>query len=326
MVQDAATNTLIPFNFDNILKHVPELERFDYQIDTITFDPLLDSSNVSVTTWIKLADIIEEHYHLYDGFIILHGTDTMAYSASALSFMLCNLDKPVIFTGSQLPLGLIRTDGKENLITAIEIAAAKLKNKAIVPEVCIYFENLLIRGNRSTKYSADHFNAFHSPNCLPLAEAGVNIKYNHNLILSPTVRMNLEVRKEFNSNIAVIKLYPSITEKLVKSIFGTSDLRAVIIESFGNGNSPTEIWLIDEIKNFINNGGIILNTSQCYAGSVEMGVYETSRQLQAAGVISAYDMTLESAIAKLMFLLGNYKDMEMIVALLKKSLRGEISI
>ena len=208
MVHDPQSDSLVPFNFDHIQNQVPELERLASNINTIAFDPLVDSSEVSPEMWIRIAEIIEENYLLYDGFVVLHGTDTMAYSASALSFLLSYLNKPVIFTGSQLPIGMIRTDGRENLITAIEIAGARINGKAAVPEVSVYFENKLLRGNRTTKYSTEHFNAFDSPNYNPLAEAGVDIKYNHNQILYPTVRRNLEAAKQMDQNIAVMKIFP----------------------------------------------------------------------------------------------------------------------
>jgi len=325
MVHDPSSGVLVPFNFKLIEKQVPELQRFDCSIDTISFDPLIDSSDVSPESWQKMAGIIGENYDRYDGFVILHGTDTMAYSASALSFMLENLEKPVIFTGSQLPIGMIRTDGKENLISAIEIAAAKISGKTPVPEVCIYFENHLRRGNRTTKFSSEHFNAFDSPNCPPLAVAGISIKYNDRIILTPTVRKNMRANIKLDSSISILKLFPGINRVTVEKYFMSSPTRAVIIESFGTGNGPTEAWYIDAIRSYIANGGLVLNITQCHSGRVDMGLYETSRYLLKAGVVSGYDMTLEAAVAKLMYLLGNYHDADIIKKLLNSSLRGEIS-
>lgn len=272
-----------------------------------------------------MAEIIEHGYDDFDGFVILHGTDTMAYSASALSFMLENLAKPVIFTGSQLPIGLLRTDGKENLITAIEIASAYENGIPSVPEVCIFFDNRLTRGNRTTKMSAEHFDAFDSPNYPLLAEVGLHLKYFSNLINSPSQHQKLSVHKVFDTNVAILKLFPGINRKLVQSIINTDGLRGLIIETFGSGNAPTYKWFLDDLKLFIDKGGIILNVTQCHGGSVEMGLYETSRQMLAAGVVGGKDITSEASITKLMFLLGRYSSNEMVVESLNKSLSGEIS-
>jgi L-asparaginase len=275
--------------------------------------------------WTKLAEIIDEGYTHFDGFVILHGTDTMAYSASALSFMLENLQKPVIFTGSQLPIGLLRTDGKENLITAIEIAAAAENSIPSVPEVCIYFDNKLTRGNRTTKMNAEHFDAFSSPNYPPLAEVGLHLKYFNSLIRYPSGDLDLTIHKSFDNNVAILKLFPGINRKLVKAIINTEGLRGLIIETFGSGNAPTSQWFLDELKHFIDKGGIILNVTQCHGGSVEMGLYETSRQMLAAGVVSGKDITSEASVTKLMHLLGRYQSKEKVVQSLRISLAGEIS-
>jgi L-asparaginase len=272
-----------------------------------------------------MAETIEENYNKFDGFVILHGTDTMAYSASALSFMLENLEKPVIFTGSQLPIGVLRTDGKENLISAIEIAAARDGGTPMVPEVCIYFDDKLMRGNRTTKISAEHFDAFSSPNFPPLAEAGLHIKFNHDQIRYPVIRRDLAVHRNMCTDVAVLKLFPGINRKLVRAIVKTPDLKAIILETFGAGNAPTYRWFIDELSEFIINGGIILNVTQCHGGMVEMGLYETSRELLNSGVISGRDMTSEASVTKLMYLLGQYDSKEKVMFYLNRSLAGEIT-
>jgi len=325
MIHDTVSGSLVPINFRHISRHVPELMKFGYELQSISFDPVTDSSNIDPGIWIKMAEIIENGYNHFDGFVILHGTDTMAYSASALSFMLENLQKPVIFTGSQLPIGLLRTDGKENLITAIEIAAAKENGVPTVPEVCIYFDNKLTRGNRTTKMSAEHFDAFYSPNYPPLAEVGLHLKYFSNLIRHPPKDMHLTIHKTFNTNVAILKLFPGINRKLVQAVINTDGLRGLIIETFGSGNAPTYQWFLDDLKHFIDADGIILNVTQCHGGSVEMGLYETSRQMLSYGVISGKDITSEASITKLMHLLGRYSSREETVQLLKMSLAGEIS-
>jgi L-asparaginase len=325
MVQDPLSGSLIPIDFRHISDHVPELRKFGYDLHSVSFNPVQDSSNIDQGIWIKLAEIIEVNYNDFDGFVILHGTDTMAYSASALSFMLENLGKPVIFTGSQLPIGLLRTDGKENLITAIEIAAAKENKFPTVPEVCIYFDNKLTRGNRTTKMSAEHFDAFYSPNYPPLAEVGLHLKYSNNLIRYPGKDQKLIVHKTFDNNVAILKLFPGINEKLIKSVINTDGLRGLIIETFGSGNAPTYQWFIDYLRQFIDNGGIIFNVTQCQGGSVEMGLYETSRQMLAAGVVSGKDITSEASVTKLMHLLGRYQSIDKVRQSLNRSLAGEIS-
>jgi L-asparaginase len=325
MVHDPSTGSLVPIDFRHISDHVPELRKFGYDLHSISFDPVKDSSNIDPGVWIKMAEIIEESYDDFDGFVILHGTDTMAYTASALSFMLENLAKPVILTGSQLPIGLLRTDGRENLITAIEIAAAMENGLPAVPEVCIFFDNKLTRGNRTTKMSAEHFDAFYSPNYHLLAEVGLHLKYYNNLISYPAKEQKLIVHKTFDTNVAILKLFPGINRKLVNAITKTEGLRGLIIETYGSGNAPTYQWFLEDLKQYIDKGGIILNVTQCHGGSVEMGLYETSRQMLAAGVVSGRDITSEASVTKLMHLLGRFSSREKVVQSLNMSLAGEIS-
>lgn len=325
MVLDPESGSLIPIDFRHITDHVPELRKFGYDIHSVSFDPVRDSSNIDPEVWVRMAEIIENSYNDFDGFVVLHGTDTMAYSASALSFMLENLAKPVILTGSQLPIGLLRTDGRENLINAIEIAAALERDRPAVPEVCIYFDNKLTRGNRTTKMSAEHFDAFDSPNYHPLGEVGLHLKYFRQFIKYPSQKQDLIVHKTFDTNVAILKIFPGIKRNLVKAVLSTEGLRGLIIETFGSGNAPTYPWFIDELKKFIDDGGIILNVTQCHGGSVEMGLYETSRLMLAAGVISGKDITSEASVTKLMYLLGKYKLKDDVIEGLNLSMAGEIS-
>lgn len=324
MVQDPESGALHPINMDLLYQSIPVLKNFNYKIDTYSFDPLLDSSNMKPDFWIKLARIIEENYELYDGFVVLHGTDTMSYTASVLSFMLENLNKPVILTGSQLPLGVVRTDGRDNIINSIEMAAAKDEETPLIPEVCICFENKLFRGNRTNKYNAENFEAFVSGNYPALAKVGVYIRYKHHLILKPNFK-KLKVHYNLDSNVAILKLFPGISENVVKSILSINGLKAVVMETYGSGNAPTEKWFIDSLKSAIDKGIIVFNVTQCKSGSVEIGKYETSVDLGKIGVIGGYDITTESAIAKLMFLLGKNISYDEICKQLQVSIRGELT-
>ncbi len=324
MIKDAETGVLKPFNFDNIYQQIPMLKLLDYHIGNYCFDPVIDSSNMNPRFWAAIADVIEKNYESYDGFVVLHGSDTMAYTASALSFMLENLNKPVILTGSQLPLGMIRTDGRENFITSIEIAAARIDDTPVVPEVAIYFENQLLRGNRTIKYNAENFQAFKSPNYPSLADVGVYIKYHPANIRKPNFK-NLKVNSRMDTNISVLRLFPGISENTVKAILQTEGLKASIIETYGSGNAPTEAWFLKLLENAVKSGIIILNVSQCQGGSVDMDKYQTGITLRNIGVTGGKDITTEAAIAKLMYLFGNEKSVEIIREKLTNSLRGEIT-
>ena len=327
MKEDPSVQALKPFDFSQILEEVPELGKFAYKIDSYTFDPLIDSSDVEPSLWIALADLIEDKYDEYDGFVILHGTDTMAYSASALSFMTEGLTKPVIFTGSQLPIGAPRTDGKENLISAVEIAAAKDEDgHALVPEVCICFDNVLIRGNRASKINSDNFRAFRSENIPPLAEAGISIRYNTSLIIKPkSWSARPKFHKTLDTRVSILKIHPGITPSVVRNILCGEGTRAVIIETYGAGNAPSKEWFLSIVQEASAAGKILLNITQCSAGRVNMDIYATGKTLKEAGVINGYDSTTESALGKLFFLLGESQDNEFVKARLNEDLRGEIS-
>ena len=325
MKEDPVDQTLRPFDFGALMDEVPELRKFGTRIDSVTFDPLIDSSDIEPGMWQRLARIILENYDAYDGFVVLHGTDTMAYSASALSYMLQNLGKPVVFTGSQLPVGRLRTDGRENLVSAIEIAGARERDGSpTVPEVCIYFNSLLLRGNRSTKVDADGFDAFRSPNLPPLAEAGIDIRYNRDVIRRPGGGP-FGISTPLDTRVSILKVHPGITEQVVKDILLGSATRAVILETFGCGNAPSRGWFLDIVRQACRSGKILLNVTQCLRGTVNMDLYATGRALSQAGVVSGSDITLEGALGKLFFLMGNSSDNKQVKELLSKDLRGEIS-
>lgn len=325
MKKDFETGALKAFNFSKLLQRIPELKQLDCEIETISFEKPIDSSNMSPEKWSQIAEIIEESYSRFDGFVVLHGSDTMSYSASALSFMLENLSKPVIFTGSQLPIGDLRTDAKENLITAIQIASLQQDGKPIINEVCLYFEYKLYRGNRTTKINAEHFNAFISPNYPILIESGVHLKTYPELFLPKARFKKLRIHKNLDNNVAIVKMFPGISETVLAAIFGIPQLKGIVLETYGAGNAPTEDWFLSLLKKAIDSGLQIVNVTQCSGGSVSMGHYETSTSLKEIGVISGKDITTEAAIAKLMFLLGQNVSPTIFKTIFETSLRGEIS-
>lgn len=326
MREDPVTKTLAPMKFGMLLEEIPELNKLGYSISSITFNPPIDSSNMTPMIWAQLARTIQKNYTRYDGFVILHGTDTMSYTASALSYMFENLDKAVVMTGSQLPIGVLRTDGKENIITAVQIAAAQKDGRSLVPEVCIYFDSQLFRGNRTTKKDSAQFSAFASNNYPPLAKAGVDIVYNFEKINYPQHKGVLKINTSIDDRVVILKIFPGLNRRYFESILQLPDLRGVVLESYGSGNMPTSGWLIQAIRKAARRGLILMNVSQCPGGKVVMGHYETSLELQKAGVISGKDSTVEAAITKLMFLLGQNLSGDEIKYYLSNNLKGEIEV
>ncbi len=324
MIKSATTGALMPVEKTSFFESIPEIKRMDCVVEFISLEKIKDSSNVSPKDWLSIADIIYNKYDNYHGFVLLHGTDTMAYTASALSFLFRNLSKPVVLTGSQLPSGLYRSDAKDNIVNSIEIAGSYKNGKAIVPEVSICFENNLFRGNRTHKNNAEHFNAFQSINYPALAHIGVNLNFNPTFILSfPDDRF--KCHDQIDTNVAVLKLFPGITESTSKIVLENPLIKGVVLETLGSGNIPGHSWLINAIEKAIKNGKKIVNISQCAGGGVDQKKYSSGYNLEQIGVISGFDMTIEAAITKMMFLLGNAYESGNFKALMQKSLRGEHS-
>ncbi|WP_439107973.1 asparaginase [Flagellimonas alvinocaridis] len=325
MVKDYKTGALRAFNFDELIKNIPELNQLDCTLTGVSFEKPIDSSNMNPRYWATIASMIEENYADYDGFVVLHGSDTMSYSASALSFMLENLTKPVIFTGSQLPIGDLRTDAKENLITSIQIAALQENGKPVVQEVCLYFEYKLYRANRTTKINAEHFEAFASLNHPPLVESGVHLNVHYGNLLPRTPKHKIfQVHKNMDDNVAILKLFPGLNKEVLRSVLNISGLRALVLETYGAGNAPMDEWFLEELKIAVKKGLHIINVTQCSGGSVSMGHYETSEKLQEMQLVNGKDITTEAAITKAMYLLGSDISDELFKTIFETSLRGEM--
>lgn len=325
MQTDLESGTLVPFDFGGIYEEFPALRYLDVDVEVLPFEPI-DSSNVTPGLWVRLAEIIFENYGRFDGFVILHGTDTMSYSASALSYMLKNLGKPVVFTGSQIPIGVLRTDGRENLITAIEIAAAKDGNgRASVPEVCLYFQNRLFRGNRTKKISAEEFSAFASYNYPALADVGVSIHFNNNYIKHRSTQADFEIDASFCPDVMVVKIFPGLSETVFRQMLSAEGIRGIVLETYGAGNAPTTEWFIKTLKEVMDRGVHVINVTQCTSGSVDMDIYETGRVLQKCGIINGRDITLEAAVTKMMCLLGRNYTRAKFLERMSEPLRGEMS-
>ncbi len=324
MVKDPETGTFVPFDFELIARNLPDLARLNYKLTVHSFTPIIDSSNMRPSIWVEMAQIIRDNYAHYDGFVILHGSDTMSFSASILSFMLEGLQKPVILSGSQLPIGEIRTDARENMMTALEIASAKQNGRSIIQEVCILFDNKLFRGNRSFKYNSAKFEAFRSPNYPVLAEAGIHINYNREALLDNSNK-EFVMHTQLDNRVGVLKLFPGISAESIKAVLN-SNVRSVVMETFGSGNTMTDEWFLDLIAGAVKNGKNILDISQCKVGSVELGRYETSQGLKALGVLNGYDMTFEAAVTKLMYLQGQFEDQASVAYWVEKDIRGELTV
>jgi L-asparaginase len=325
MIKNPETGALTAFNFDELLSNIPELKLLEHEISTVSFEKPVDSSDMDTTDYVKLANLIEENFEDYDGFVVLHGSDTMSYTASVISFMFENLKKPIIFTGSQLPIGDLRTDAKENLITSIQLAGLKEQGKTVIKEVGLYFEYKLYRANRTTKVNAEHFEAFESANFPPIAESGVNLKINYEKLLKPNMRKKMVIHKSLNDNILILKLFPGINYDTLHHIFNTPHVEGIILETFGSGNAKTDKWFVDLLKDLVGRGVYVVNVTQCVGGGVLMGKYATSEGLKRLGIISGGDITTEAAVGKMMYLLNKNLGPKVFKTIFETSLRGEMN-